>query len=156
VDISEIRKLIKLIENTDVAEIEVSEGEQTVRISRQGAFANSAPSVQHVVAAPAAAPAPAAFAAAAPAASPAKAAEESANVVKSPMVGTFYRAPGPDSDAFVSEGKKVKKGDVLCIIEAMKLMNEIEADYDGVVEKILIDNATPVEYGQPMFVITPL
>jgi len=156
VDISEIRKLIKLIENTDVAEIEVSEGEQTVRISRQGAFASNAPSVQHVVAAPAAAPVAAHAAAPAAAAAPAKAAEESANVVKSPMVGTFYRAPGPDSDPFVSEGKKVKKGDVLCIIEAMKLMNEIEADYDGVVEKILIDNATPVEYGQPMFVITPL
>jgi len=156
VDISEIRKLIKLIENTDVAEIEVSEGEQTVRISRQGAFASSAPSVQHVVAAPAAAPVAAPATAPAAAAAPAKASEESANVVKSPMVGTFYRAPGPDSDPFVSEGKKVKKGDVLCIIEAMKLMNEIEADYDGVVEKILIDNATPVEYGQPMFVITPL
>ena len=154
-DISEIRKLIKLIEHTDVAEIEVTQGDQNVRISRQSAIASFAPP-QPVYAAPPA-PAAAAPASAAPAAAaPAKAADETANAVKSPMVGTFYRAPGPDSDPFVSEGKKVKKGDVLCIIEAMKLMNEIEAEYDGVVEKILIENATPVEYGQPMFVITPL
>jgi len=152
-DISEIRKLIKLIQSTDVTEIEVCEGEQTVRISRQ----SSQPIYQ---AAPAMAPAamaatpvvPAAEAAPAAAAAPA---QDDANTVKSPMVGTYYAAPSPDADNFISEGQKVKKGDTLCIIEAMKMMNEIEADYSGVVESILIDNATAIEYGQPLFVITP-
>jgi len=151
VDITQIRKLMRLIQNTDITEIEVSEGEQTVRISRR----TSAGPDMHQFVMPQApmqqAPAPAAAVAAAPAAAPA----EDANVVTSPMVGTFYRAPSPDADAFVSEGSKVKKGDTLCVIEAMKLMNEIEAEYAGVVEKILVDNATPLEYGQPMFVITP-
>lgn len=153
VDISQIRKLIKLIQSTDVTEIEVTEGDHTVRVSRQGSVVTAAPVVQHV-----AAPAPVTATPAAPAAAPA-AAEESAseeNFVTSPMVGTFYRAPSPDADAFVSEGAKIKKGDTLCIIEAMKLMNEIEAEYDGVVEKILLENASPVEYGQALFVITPL
>ncbi|MDQ7010667.1 MAG: acetyl-CoA carboxylase biotin carboxyl carrier protein [Mariprofundaceae bacterium] len=148
-DIAEIKKLIRLIKSTDVTEIEVTEGDQTVRITRG---APAAPQVVQHVAAPAPAAAPATPAAEAPAA-PA-AAEE--NIVTSPMVGTFYRAPSPDADPFVTEGRKVKKGEVLCIIEAMKLMNEIEAEYDGVVEKILVENASPVEYGQPMFVITPL
>jgi len=155
VDITQIRKLMRLIQNTDVTEIEVTEGEQTVRISRR----SSAPDVQHIMmpqqthhaapAAPAAAPPPAAAAAA-----PAAAAED-AHVVTSPMVGTFYRAPSPEADPFVSEGSKVKKGDTLCVIEAMKLMNEIEAEYAGIVEEVLVENATPLEYGQPMFVITP-
>jgi len=142
VDISQIRKLIRLIQSTDVMEIEVTEGDQTVRISRQGT-------------------APATVVAATPAASatepaqPATAVAEE-HMVKSPMVGTFYRAPAPDADPFVNEGDRVRKGDTLCIIEAMKLMNEIEAEYDGIVEKILIENATPVEYGQAMFIITPL
>lgn len=151
-DISQIRKLIRLIQSSDVTEIEVTEGDHTVRVSRQGMVA-SAPVVQHV-AAPVAA-APMAAPAAAPAA-PAAAVLEDENIVSSPMVGTFYRSPSPDSDAFVSEGSKVKKGDTLCIIEAMKLMNEIEAEYDGVVEKIFLENASPVEYGQSLFVITPL
>lgn len=150
-DITQIRKLMRLIQNTDITEIEVTEGEQTVRISRRTAASD----MQHFVmpqmhAAPAAAPA-----AAATAPAPAATREQDAHVVTSPMVGTFYRAPSPDADAFVSEGSKVKKGDTLCVIEAMKLMNEIEAEYAGVVEKILVDNATPLEYGQPMFVITP-
>ena len=154
-DISEIRKLIKLIQSSDVTEIEVSEGETTVRISRQGMVASMAPTMMAapVAAAPVAAPAAAPVAAAAPAAAPAAA--ESEHTVKSPMVGTYYSASSPDADPFVKEGKSVKKGDVLCIVEAMKLMNEIEAEYDGVVQEVLVKNAQPVEYGQPLFVITP-
>jgi len=150
VDIAQIRKLIKLIQSTDVTEIEVTEGDHTVRVSRQGSVASFAPAVQHITA-PAAAPA-----AAAPAAAPAAEAASEENFVNSPMVGTFYRSASPDADPFVSEGSKVKKGDTLCIIEAMKLMNEIEAEYDGVVDKILLENASPVEYGQALFVINPL
>jgi len=152
VDISEIRKLIKLIQNTDVTEIEVSEGEHSVRISRQQNVTMAAPVAPQMFAAPSA---PVAAATpAAPAAADAAPSEE--HLVKSPMVGTFYRAPAPDADSFVSEGQRIKKGDILCIIEAMKLMNEIEAEYDGIVESILVENASPLEYGQPMFVITPL
>ena len=154
-DISQISKLIRLVQKSDVTEIEVTEGDRTVRVSRQSTAA-PAPAQQQFVApaaAPAAAPAPAP-AAAAPAAAAEAASEE--NIVSSPMVGTFYRSPSPDSDAFVAEGSKIKKGDTLCIIEAMKLMNEIEAEYDGVVEKIFLENASPVEYGQSLFVITPL
>jgi len=150
-NITEIRKLIKLVQSSDVTEIEVTDGDSSIRISRQSS-----------IAAPIAFAAPQAPVAQIPAASPAAAQETSANndadnehVVNSPMVGTFYRSPGPDSDAFVNEGDKVKKGQTLCIIEAMKLMNEIEAEYAGVVTEILVDNATPLEYGQPIFVITP-
>lgn len=147
-NITEIRKLIKLVQSSDVTEIEITEGESSIRISRQGSVAT-----------------PVAFAApqtmvtaAAPAQEVATASSDDAHhehVVKSPMVGTFYRSPGPDSDVFVNEGDKVKKGDTLCIIEAMKLMNEIEAEYAGTVTEILVDNATPLEYGQPIFVIVP-
>lgn len=148
-DISQIRKLIKLIQSTDVTEIEVTEGAETVRISRGTPAAAAAPAAPVY----AAAPAPVA-ATAAPVAE--AAAESSVNQVKSPMVGTFYASSSPDADPFVSVGQKVKKGETLCIIEAMKMMNEIESEYDGVVEEILADNATSVEYGQPIFVITPL
>jgi len=149
-NITEVRKLIKLVQSSDVTEIEITEGESSIRISRQSS-----------VAAPAAFTAP--QMAAAPAASPVPDTTSTnsdndtarEHVVNSPMVGTFYRSPGPDSDAFVNEGDKVKKGQTLCIIEAMKLMNEIEAEYAGVVTEILVDNATPLEYGQPIFVITP-
>jgi len=144
VDIAQIRKLIKLLQNSDVTEIEVTQGEQRVRISRQGMVAAPAQPI---------APSPAPAAPAAPAAAEEQDALEHA--VTSPMVGTFYRAPSPDAEPFVREGQKVRKGDVLCIIEAMKLMNEIEAEYDGTVDKILVENATPVEYGQPLFIITP-
>ncbi len=153
-DINQIRKLIKLLDQTDITEIEVSEGEHTVRISKQGGAVPQYTSVQM--------PAPVAqqpaFAPAAPAstASAEAPAENSEHTVVSPMVGTFYRAASPDSAPFVNEGDKVKKGDTLCIIEAMKLMNEIEAEYDGIVEKIMPENATPIEYGQPMFIIRPL
>ena len=149
-DISHIRKLIKLIQSSDITEIEVTEGDHTVRVSRQGAVATSA-APQVMAAAPAAAPVQAA---ATPL--PVQESADDKNVVASPMVGTFYLAPSPDAENFVSEGSKVKKGDTICIIEAMKLMNEIEAEYDGVVESILLNSASPVEYGQGLFIITPL
>jgi len=150
-DISEIRKLIRLVQQSDVTEIEVTEGESTVRISRQTMVTTAVAAPQPVAAA-----APVAATAAAPTAIVEEpAAENDEHVFKSPMVGTFYAASSPDDDPFVSEGTVVKKGDVLCIVEAMKLMNEIEAEYDGVVEKVLVKNAQPLEYGQPIFVITP-
>ncbi len=153
-DISEIRKLIRLVQQSDITEIEVTEGESTVRISRQGMVATTI--TQPVVNAPvAAAPqAPATETTAEASSTPVEETNEQ-HLVKSPMVGTFYAAASPDDAPFVSVGAPVKKGDVLCIIEAMKLMNEIEAEYNGVVEKILVNNADPVEYGQPLFVITP-
>ena len=157
-DLRKLKKLIDLVEESGIAEIEVTEGEEKVRITRSVA----APAVQTVyaaapapVAAPAAAPtasAPTASAPAAPAA-PAAAPANHANAQKSPMVGTFYRAASPTSDPFVEVGQTVKEGQTLCIIEAMKLMNEIEAEKSGVVKAILVENGTPVEYGEPLFVI---
>lgn len=150
-DIRKIKKLIELIEASGVAEIEIHEGDDSVRISRQSAV--SAP----VAAAPVAA-APITVAspvAAAPVASPAEApAEEIAgHVVNSPMVGTFYRAASTNAAPFVEEGDSVSEGDVLCIIEAMKIFNQINADKSGVVKKVLVENGSPVEYDQPLFVI---
>jgi len=146
VDISQIRKLIRLIQSTDVSEIEVSEGGQTVRICRNTG-SQIMPTPQQVVTAPT------------PVAKPSEAVqpelEHAEHVLHSPMVGTFYRSPSPEADPFVHEGSKVKKGDTLCIIEAMKLMNEIESEYDGLIEKIMVKNAAPVEYGQALFVIIP-
>ncbi|MDQ6980230.1 MAG: acetyl-CoA carboxylase biotin carboxyl carrier protein [Ghiorsea sp.] len=153
-DISEIRKLIRLVQQSDVTEIEVTEGESTVRISRQSMVATTVAAPQAVAAAPLAPEVATTVAASAPVAE-APAAENDEHIFKSPMVGTFYAASSPDDDPFVSEGTVVKKGDVLCIVEAMKLMNEIEAEYDGVVKKVLAKNAQPLEYGQPIFVITP-
>lgn len=150
-DIAHIRKLIKLVQGSDLTEIEVTEGDHSVRISRQTTQVTAAP-VHY--SAPIAAAAPA-EAAPAPATSASENAPDEAHVVKSPMVGTFYSAPNPDASPFVSVGSKVNKGDTLCIIEAMKLMNEIEAEYAGTVENILVENATPLEYGQPIFVIKP-
>ena len=148
-NITEIRKLIKLVQSSDVTEIEVTEGESSIRISRQGSIATPV-----AFTAPQAI-APTTTAAAQETITTTTDNTEHEHVVNSPMVGTFYRSPGPDSDAFVNEGDKVKKGDTLCIIEAMKLMNEIEAEYAGIVTEILVENATPLEYGQPIFVITP-
>jgi acetyl-CoA carboxylase biotin carboxyl carrier protein len=152
-DISEIRKLIRLVQSSDVTEIEVTEGESTVRISRQGMIASAVAAMPapQMMAAPMVASAPAAL----PGGPEAPAEEESEHVVKSPMVGTFYASSSPDDDPFVAVGSTVKKGDVLCIVEAMKLMNEIEAEYDGVVEKVFMSNAQPLEYGQPIFIINP-
>ena len=148
-DIRKVKKLIELLEDSNVAEIEIHEGEESVRISRTGGVAP-------VAAAPVAA-APQAVAAApvaAAEAAPAEAAEEiSGHVVKSPMVGTFYRAPAPNAKSFVEEGSSVSAGDTLCIVEAMKILNQIESDKSGTVKKILVENGQPVEYDQPLFVI---
>ncbi|WP_295863898.1 acetyl-CoA carboxylase biotin carboxyl carrier protein [uncultured Neisseria sp.] len=149
-DLRKLKKLIDLVEESGIAEIEVTEGEEKVRITRTTAaaapvYAAPAPAAAAPVAAPAAP------AAAAPAAAPA--ARDLSNAQKSPMVGTFYRAPGPNAAAFVEVGQQVKVGDTLCIIEAMKLMNEIEAEKSGVVKEILVENGTPVEYGEPLFII---
>ena len=153
-DLRKLKKLIDLVEESGIAEIEVTEGEEKVRITRSVA----APAVQTVYAtapAPVAAPAAAAPTASAPAApaAPSAAPANHANAQKSPMVGTFYRAASPTSDPFVEVGHTVKEGQTLCIIEAMKLMNEIEAEKSGVVKAILVENGTPVEYGEPLFVI---
>jgi len=149
-DIRKVKKLIELLEESGVAEIEIKEGEESVRISRHG----MAPAVYAPppMAAPAAAPAPAPVVSTAEAAtSPSE--EISGHVVRSPMVGTFYRAPSPGAKAFVEEGQSVKVGDTLCIIEAMKLLNQIEADKAGTIKSILVENGQPVEYNQPLFVI---
>ena len=158
-DIAKLRRLIRLIERSDVAEIEITEGDTTIRITRTPPATGAASAPASPPPQPAAQPSAAPAAEAVPEPEPAGADEAEPpeeHVVRAPMVGTFYRAPSPDAEPFVQEGQRVKKGDVLCIIEAMKLMNEIEAEYDGVVEKILVENAQPVEYGQPLFVIRPL
>jgi acetyl-CoA carboxylase biotin carboxyl carrier protein len=144
-DIRKIKKLIELIEESDIAEIEIREGEESVRLSRYSAKpqAQGAPLA---MAAPAAAPAT-------PAAAPAASEEPTGHVVRSPMVGTFYRSPTPGAKSFVELGSRVNAGDTLCIIEAMKILNQIEADKSGVIAKILVENAQPVEYNQPLFVI---
>ena len=149
-DIRKVKKLIELLEESGIAEIEIKEGEESVRISRASSSAVSAP-IQY-----AAAPPPVAPAAAAPAAPAEEAPSKdviSGHQVTSPMVGTFYEAPSPGSAPFVEVGKSVKVGDVLCIIEAMKMLNQIECDKSGTVKAVLADNGQPVEFGQPLFVI---
>ena len=149
-DIRKVKKLIELLEESGIDELEIREGEESVRISRhskQPAF------MQQPMYAPAPAPAaPAAAPVAAEAAAPV-AAKLNGTVVRSPMVGTFYRASGPTSGNFVEVGSSVKKGDILCIVEAMKMMNHIEAEASGVIESILVENGQPVEYDQPLFTI---
>jgi acetyl-CoA carboxylase biotin carboxyl carrier protein len=155
-DLRKLKTLIDLVAESDIAELEVTEGESKVRIVKSSAI----PQNQMVMmpqqgvqqySAPAVAGAPAAGAA--PSAAPAAPAEHTGHVVKSPMVGTFYRSSAPGAPAFVEVGATVKEGDTLCIIEAMKLLNEIDADYSGTVTKILVENGQPVEFGQPLFVI---
>jgi acetyl-CoA carboxylase biotin carboxyl carrier protein len=150
-DLRKLKKLIDLVEESGISELELTEGEEKVRISR------NLPNAQHAVhyaqpymhsmapQAPAAAAAPAVEAPAAPVVE--------GHVVKSPMVGTFYRSPSPDAKSFVDIGSSVSVGDTLCIIEAMKLLNEIEADHSGVIKAILVENGQPVEYGEPLFII---
>lgn len=151
-DIRKIKKLIELVEESGISELEISEGEEPVRISR-AAPAASYPVMQQAYAAPIAQPqAPAAAAPAAAPAAEAKA-EISGHIVRSPMVGTFYRTPSPDAKAFVEVGQKVNVGDTLCIVEAMKMMNQIEADKAGVVKAILIESGQPVEFDEPLVVI---
>ncbi len=152
-DIRKVKKLIELLEESNIDEIEIKEGEESVRISRNSGTPMMYPPQYAPAPYPQAqAPAPA------PAASPAPAVEDAApkfngHVVKSPMVGTFYRAPSPGSPTFVEVGQHVKAGDVICIVEAMKMMNQIEADKSGVVEAILAENAQPVEFDQPLITI---
>ncbi len=156
-DLRKLKTLIDLVAESDISELEVTEGESKVRIVKNAAPAQQSQVVmmpspaQHAMAAPAAAPA--AMPVAAPAAAPAAEAAPAGHVVKSPMVGTFYRSSAPGSAPFVDIGSTVKEGDTLCIIEAMKLLNEIEADADGTVKAILLDNGEPVEFGEPLFVI---
>ncbi|MCF9124967.1 acetyl-CoA carboxylase biotin carboxyl carrier protein [Vibrio parahaemolyticus] len=153
-DIRKIKKLIELVEESGIAELEISEGEESVRISRHG---TAAPAPVHYAAAPVAAPAPVAAApvaeAPAPAAEAPAAAVPAGHQVLSPMVGTFYRSPSPDAKSFVEVGQKVNAGDTLCIVEAMKMMNQIEADKSGVVTAILVEDGQPVEFDQPLVVI---
>ena len=148
-DIRKVKKLIELLEASDIAEIEIHEGEESVRISRHGTLP-PAPAAAPV--APAPAPPPAAESTA-DAAEEEKAPEMEGHVIRSPMVGTFYRAPTPGAKPFVTEGQSVKPGDTLCIIEAMKILNQIESDTAGVVKRILVENGQPVEYNQPLFII---
>ena len=151
-DIRKIKTLIELLDGSDVTEIEICEGEESVRISRghvQPVYA-AAPMPMPVAAAHAAPAAPAAAPAAAAPATPAAAAEPAGHLVRSPMVGTFYRSPSPGAKAFVEAGQSVKPGDVICIIEAMKMMNHIEADKAGTIGAILVEDGQPVEFDQPL------
>ncbi len=152
-DIRKIKKLIELVEETGVAEIEIHEGEESVRITRTHKNPAAPQAPMYIGAAPAApeappAPPPAEQAGAEPAQT-----EPEGHVIKSPMVGTFYRASSPGAAPFVEEGKLVEVGDTLCIIEAMKMLNQIESDKAGVVKAILVENGQPVEFGQPLFII---
>jgi acetyl-CoA carboxylase biotin carboxyl carrier protein len=150
-DIRTIKKLIELLEQSGIAELEVKQGEESVRISRYGeAGSGPAPVVHQMMAAPAPA---APVAAAAPAA--AAPAEPTGHALKAPMVGTFYRAPAPGAKAFVEVGQTVKAGQTLCIIEAMKMLNQIEADRAGVIAEVLVENGQPVEFDEPLFIIDP-
>ena len=150
-DLRKLKKLIDLVEDSGIAELEITEGEEKVRISRYG---QQAPQMMHyapqqqMMSAPAQADLPAATPTTAE-----EPAQPDGHVVKSPMVGTFYRASSPEAKSFVEVGQSVTAGETLCIIEAMKLLNEIEADQTGVIKAILVENGQPVEYGEPLFII---
>ena len=144
-DIRKIKKLIELVEESGITELEITEGEESVRISRGGVVAQVAPMAY------AAPQAPVAAAPAAP--STPAAAELSGHILRSPMVGAFYRSSGPDAAPFVEVGQQVKVGDALCIVEAMKMMNQIQSDKAGVIKRILVENGDTVEFDQPLFVI---
>ena len=150
-DLRKLKKLIDLVEESGISELELTEGEESVRISRQGQVVQQpqqytvpqqpTPAVQNQ------APTPTASA------DTEVVAQENGHALTSPMVGTFYRSSSPEADPYVDVGSSVKKGDTLCIIEAMKLLNEIEADRDGIIKKIMVENAQPVEFGEPLFII---
>ncbi|MEX0619521.1 MAG: acetyl-CoA carboxylase biotin carboxyl carrier protein [Pseudohongiellaceae bacterium] len=150
-DIRKVKKLIELLESSDVAEIEIKEGEEAVRISRSPTMHHPVAMNYQTVPAPTQGPVPAA----APARDDTVAEKPALDgrVISSPMVGTFYRSPSPSSPPFIEIGQHVKVGDVICIVEAMKMMNQIEADYSGVVEAILVEDGEPVEYDQPLITI---
>ena len=145
-DLRKLKTLIELVESSGIAELEISEGEERVRITRSPSAMQqqvyAAPQQQMAAPQPAAAPV-----------EPAKPAEPEGHVVKSPMVGSFYRCPSPGAKSFVEVGQSVNAGDTLCIIEAMKLLNEIEADQGGIIKAVLVENGQAVEYGQPLFII---
>ena len=149
-DIRKIKKLIELLDDSGVAEIEIKEGEESVRISRYGHVPAGAPLMQAQMPYM---PMPANVVSAEPVATKSESAAPSGHQVTSPMVGTFYRASSPGAAPFTDVGKSVKEGDTLCIIEAMKILNQIEADKSGVVKAILVENGQPVEFGQPLFII---
>ena len=152
-DLRKLKKLIDLVQESGIAELEITEGEEKVRIVKGGAAAASGAATSAAAAPPDAAPvAKESSKPPAPAAQEPDAAHEG-QLVKAPMVGTFYRSPSPDAKPFVEVGQTVKKGDTVCIIEAMKLMNEIETDVSGVVKAVLVENGQPVEYGQPLFLV---
>jgi len=149
-DLRKLKKLIDLVQESGIAELEITEGEEKVKIVKGGAV-----SLSEAAPGTAASPAPTeptSSQAVAPAAAAPEPGQEG-HVVKAPMVGTFYRAPSPDAKVFVEVGQTVKEGQAICIIEAMKLMNEIEADASGIVKAVLVENGQPVEYGQPLFII---
>jgi acetyl-CoA carboxylase biotin carboxyl carrier protein len=149
-DLRKLKKLIDLVQESGIAELEITEGEEKVKIVKGGVVSvgpGPAPAAALVAASPPT------TAAAAPAAAPEAAPAVEGHVVKAPMVGTFYRSPSPDAKVFVEVGQAVKEGDVICIIEAMKLMNEIDSDAAGIVKAILVENGQPVEYGQPLFIL---
>ncbi|MBT8120148.1 MAG: acetyl-CoA carboxylase biotin carboxyl carrier protein [Gammaproteobacteria bacterium] len=149
-DIRKVKKLIELLEESGIAEIEINEGEESVRISRYSTSAPAAP-VQQYAAAPAPAPAPAPVTAESD--SEGEKPAVSGHTIDAPMVGTFYTASAPGAPDFVKVGDSVSEGDTVCIIEAMKILNQIEADKSGIVKSILVENAQPVEFGQPLIVI---
>jgi acetyl-CoA carboxylase biotin carboxyl carrier protein len=153
-DIRKVKKLIELLEESNIDELEIKEGEESVRISRNSGrgYAPMMPMPTQIVTsgapqAPAAAPAPA------EAAAPADTNKHRGHIIRSPMVGTFYRSPSPGSPPFVEVGKHVKVGDVLCIVEAMKMMNQLESDKAGVIEAILVEDGQPIEFDQPLMTI---
>lgn len=159
-DLKEIQNLIKFVSNSGVAEVKLETGD--IKITIRTTLEGNSPDITYVQQAPMqalpqAAPAVAAAAPAAPAAAAAPAADDHSKyiTIKSPIIGTFYRKPAPDKDVFVEVGKTIKKGDVLCVIEAMKLFNEIESEYAGKIVKILVDDMSPVEFDQPLFLVDP-
>lgn len=152
-DIRKIKKLIELVEESGISELEIAEGEESVRISRNGPATTTMPMMQMSAPAPAQVATPAPAPASAAPAAPAAEAAISGHVLRSPMVGSFYRSSAPGAKAFVEVGQTVSVGETLCIIEAMKMMNQIESDKAGVVKQILVENEDAVEYDQPLFVI---
>jgi acetyl-CoA carboxylase biotin carboxyl carrier protein len=153
IDIQKISKLIKIVSESDISELEMVEGEEQIRITRNAPQIVAAPAVATYTPAPMAAPQAIAAAPVSESPAPATEAPVSGHQMKSPMVGTFYRAANPESPAFVEEGSTVKEGDTVCIIEAMKMMNQIGADKSGVIKKILVQNGDTVEFDQPLFII---
>jgi len=154
-EINEIKKVVKLMKDNDLSEFALEEENFKLQLKRGGDTVTQVVSAPQMVAAPAVAPAAAAPAAAAPVAEAPAAADDGLIEITSPMVGTFYSSPSPDTDAFASVGTEIGEDSVVCIVEAMKVMNEIKAEVKGTIKKILVDNATPVQFGQPLFLVDP-